>query len=150
MTFAHAYLLTLAALAMYVVGISAFTTRVSYPLYAAVPAPAFVAYHLRYNRQILPVIVVPGFLCFLGCLSLPLARPAAVPVWVGLLIAAGGLVALLATVTAAIPSHVRLQLDGFAAGAYRRLRVADGIRTVASVCSASLLAWSVVLAFTPR
>ena len=38
MTFAHAYLLTLAALAMYVVGVSALTTRVSYPLYAAAGA----------------------------------------------------------------------------------------------------------------
>ena len=146
----HAYLLTLAALAMYIVGISALTTRVTYPLYAAVPAPAFAAYHQRYTRQIPPVIIVPAFLCFLGCLGLPLARPAAVPVWVGLLIAAGGFTALLATVTAAVPSHRRLQRDGFDAAAYRRLRVADGIRTAACVCNATLLGWSVVLAFAPR
>lgn len=150
MTFAHGYLLVLAALAMYIVGISALTTRVSYPLYAAVPAPAFIAYHRRYNQQILPVIIIPAFVCFLACLSLPLIRPAAVPVWVALLIAAGGLTALLATVTAAIPSHLRLQRDGFAAGAYRRLRIADRIRTAACVCSAALLVWSVVAAFGPR
>jgi hypothetical protein len=150
MTFAHAYLLTLAALAMYVVGVSALTTRVSYPLYAAVPAPAFVAYHRRYGRQIIPVIIVPAFVSFLGCLSVPLARPDAVPTWLALLIAAGGLTALLATFTAAVPSHRRLQRDGFAAGAYARLRSADRIRTAACVCSAALLGWSVILAYAPR
>jgi hypothetical protein len=137
-------------MAMYTVGVSALTTRVSYPLYAAVPAPAFVAYHRRYNRQILPVIIVPAAICFLGCLSLPFLRPAAVPVWVALLIAAGGLIALLATVTAAVPAHLCLQRDGFATDAYVRLRFADRIRTAACVGSAALLVWSMVLAFVPR
>jgi hypothetical protein len=150
MTFAHVYLLSLTVLASYVVGISALTTRVSYPLYAAVPIPAFVAYHRRYNVQIIPVVIIPGFLSFLACLILPLVRPAAVPVWVGLLIAAGGLTALLATVTAAIPSHARLQRDGFAAEPYQRLRTADRIRTAACVGSAALLVWSVAAAFGPR
>jgi hypothetical protein len=150
MTFVHVYLLLLAALTMYTVGVSALTTRVSYPLYAAVPAPAFVAYHWRYSRQIIPVVIVPAFACFLGCLILPLSRPAAVPAWMALVIAAGGLTALLATVTAAIPSHLRLQRDGFGAAAYGRLRFADRIRTAACVCSAGLLLWSVVLTFAPR
>jgi hypothetical protein len=150
MTVPHVYLLALTALAMYVAGVSALTTRVSYPLYAAVPAEAFVAYHQRYNRQILPVIVVPGFVCFLGCLAFPLVRPGAVPVWLALPIAAGGLTALLATGTAAIPSHLRLQHDGFAAGPYRRLRAADRIRTAACLGSAALLGWGLVLAFIPR
>jgi hypothetical protein len=150
MTFAHAYLLTLTALAMYIVGVSALTTRVTYPLYAEVPASAFVAYHRRYSRQIPPVIIVPAFLCFVGCVALPLNRPAAVPIWIALAVAGGGLTALLATVTAAVPSHRRLQAGGFATEVYRRLRAADRIRTAACVCSAALLAWSVVLAFAPR
>jgi hypothetical protein len=150
MTFASGYLLLLTALTMYTVGVSALTTRVSYPLYAAVPAPAFVAYNRRYSRQIVPVVIVPAFVCFLGCLGLPLARPTAVPAWVALVIAAGGLTALLATVTAAIPSHLRLQRDGFSGDAYGRLRFADRIRTAACVCSAGLLLWSVALTFVPR
>ncbi|MEU8236095.1 hypothetical protein AB0C12_41450 [Actinoplanes sp. NPDC048967] len=150
MDFAHAYLLALAALTAYVGGVSALTTRVSYPLYAAVPAAAFVAYHRRYSRQILPVVIVPGFASFLACLALPLVRPAAVPLWVAVLIAAGGLIALLATVTAAVPSHLLLQRDGFADGPYRRLRVADRIRTAACGGSAALLVWCVALAFAAR
>jgi hypothetical protein len=150
MDFAHAYLLSLTALSAYVTGVSAMTTRVSYPLYAAVPAGAFVDYHARYNRQIPPVVIAPAFAAFLGWLSLPLIRPAAVPVGVALTIAAGGLIALVATATAAIPSHLRLQREGFSDSAYGRLRTADRIRTAACVLGAVLLAWSVVLAFTPR
>jgi hypothetical protein len=150
MPIADVYLLVLTVLASYVVGISALTTRVSYPLYAAVPAPAFVAYHRRYSRQIIPVIIIPAFLSFLACLSLPLVRPESVPVWMALLVAAGGLTALLATVTAAIPSHARLQRDGFAAEPYQRLRTADRIRTAACACSAVFLVWSLVVAYGAR
>ena len=150
MEFAHAYLLALTALALYVAGVSVLTTRVSYPLYAAVPADAFVAYHRRYGRQIPPVVVAPAFAAFLGCLVLPLNRPSAVPIGVALAVAAGGLAGLLATVTVAVPSHVRLQRDGFTGEAYRRLRSADRLRTAACLLSAVLLAWSVVLAFEPR
>jgi hypothetical protein len=126
------------------------TGRVSYPLRAAVPAAAFVAYHRRYSRQILPVVIVPGFISFVACLALPLVRPAAVPLRVASLIAAGGLFALLATVGAAVPSHLLLQRDGFAERPYRRLRAADRIRTTACGGSAVLLVWCVALAFAAR
>ena len=61
------------------------------------------------------------------------------PLWVASLVAAGGLIALLATVTAAVPSHLLLPRDGFADGPYRRLRIADRIRTAACGGSAALL-----------
>jgi hypothetical protein len=76
-------------------------------------------------------------------------RPASAPAWLAALVAAGGLVSLIATLTAAIPSHLRLQRDGFAAGPYRTLRVADGIRTAACLVSAGALAACVVSAFSP-
>ena len=53
----------------------------------------------------------------------------------------------MATITAALPSHLRLHRDGFAHAAYLRLRFADRVRTTASVCSAGL---PVVLTFAPR
>ncbi len=150
MEFPHLYLLALTALVLYVAGVSAMTTGVSYPLYAAVPADTFVAYHQQYNRRIPGVIVVPAFVAYLGCMALPLTVPDAVPAGAAVLIAFAGLTALLATVTAAIPSHVRLQRHGFSAAAYRRLRAADAVRTAACFLAAAGLAWSVVLAFTPR
>jgi len=126
------------------------TTQVSYPLYSSVPAGAFVAYHARYSRRIQPVIIAPGFPTFLACVAFPFVRPDGVPGWTAALVAIGGLVALAATIALAIPSHLRLQREGFGLRAYRRLRAADGIRTLGCVLSAVLLVWSVFGIFGPR
>ena len=96
MDFPHVYLLTLTILGVYMAAISLMTTQVSYPLYAAVPRAAFVDYHERYNRRIAPVIVAPGLPTFLACAAFAFLRPGTVPPWLGLLVAAGGLAALLA------------------------------------------------------
>ena len=149
MDFAHTYLLVLTALAIYMVGISLMTTQVSYPLYAAVPRAAFVDYHARYQRRIPPVIIGPGLPTFLACVGFAFLRPAAAPAGLAVLVAAGGLTSLAATVTAAVPSHLRLQRDGFAAGPYRTLRIADGIRTGACAISAGALIACVLAAFEP-
>ena len=149
MGFANVYLFVLTLLALYLVGISLMTTQVSYPLYAAVPSAAFVQYHHTYNRRITPVIIAPGFPMFLACVVFPFVRPEFVPLGVGLGVAVGGLVALGATVTAAIPSHKRLQRDGFNRRAYRKLRTADLVRTLACLLSASLLVWSVLQVYRP-
>lgn len=133
------YLLALTVLAVYMVGVSLMTSQITYPLYAAVPAGSFVAYHRSYNRRIPLVIVAPGFVCFLACATLPLVGPPGVPRWATALVALGGLTALVATVAAAIPSHHRLQRDGFQAAAYRRLRRADLVRTAGCVLSAAVL-----------
>jgi hypothetical protein len=149
MDFSHTYLLVLTAFAIYMVGISLMTTQVSYPLYASVPRAAFVAYHARYQRRIPPVIIGPGFPTFLACAAFAFLRPAAVPGWLAGLTAAGGLIALAATVTAAVPSHLRLQRGGFDAGTYRTLRIADVIRTAACALSAGALIAGVLAAFEP-
>jgi hypothetical protein len=149
MDFAHAYLLAITALALYVVGISLMTTQVSYPLYASVPGSAFVAYHARYQRRILPVIIGPAFPSFAGCVAFLFLRPDSAPAGLAALAAAGGLTALAATFAGAIPAHLRLQRSGFAARPYRRLRLADAVRTAACVLSAAALAGCVVTAFTP-
>jgi hypothetical protein len=149
MDFSHGYLLAVTALAIYMVGISLLTTWVNYPLYASVPPAAFVGYHARYQRLITPVIIVPGFPTFLGCVAFTLVRPASVPLWLALLVTLGGLVSLGTTFAGAIPSHVRLQRQGFDAVPYRRLRLADAFRTSACVLSAGGLIIGVLYAFTP-
>lgn len=146
----HIYLVIVTLLAVYLVGISLMTTQVTYPLYASVPAGAFVDYHARYNRRILPVIIVPGFPTFLAFVVYFFLRPDGIPGWAGLLVAAGGAAALIATVSTAIPAHVRLQRDGFTPAAYRRLRTADAIRTLGCVLSATVLIGCALTAFAPR
>ena len=134
-----AYLLALTVLAVYMAGVSLMTSQVTYPLYAAVPAGSFVEYHRRYNSRIPLVIVAPGFAYFLACAALPLVGADDLPRWAAALVALGGLTALAATVTAAIPSHVRLQRDGFQPGTYRTLCRADLIRTAACLLNAAVL-----------
>jgi hypothetical protein len=134
----------LTVLTIYMVGVSLMTSQVTYPLYAAVPADAFVAYHRRYSSRIPLVIIAPGIVSFLACVAVPFVRPDAVPAGAAVVIAAGGLTALTATVGAAIPSHRRLQRDGFDRRAYRTLRRADRIRTAGCLASATTLVWCVL------
>jgi hypothetical protein len=143
MPFAEAYLFAVAVLAVYMLGVSLMTTQVSYPLYAAVPAEAFVRYHERYNSRIPAVIIAPGFLYFLACAAMPVLGPDGLPGWAAAAIAAGGLTGLVATVTAAIPSHLRLRRGGFDRRVYRTLRRADVVRTVGCVVSSAVLVWAV-------
>jgi hypothetical protein len=126
-----------------VLGVALMTTQVSSALYTSVPTEAFVAYHHRYNSRIPLVVVVPAFVMFVACAALPFLRPDAVPGWIAACIAAGGL-------AAAIPSHLRLQRDGFDHGTYRKLRLADLTRSIGCTLSAGLLVWSLLLTFTPR
>ncbi|MFI5906894.1 hypothetical protein [Dactylosporangium sp. NPDC051541] len=150
MDFSHVYLLVLTVAGVYMAAIALMTTQVSYPLYAAVPREAFIGYHERYNRRIRPVIVTPGLPTFVACAGFAFLRPDAVPVWLALLVAAGGLAALLATATAAIPSHLRLRREGLTARPYRTLRTADAIRTTGCLLSAAALIAALLNAFGPR
>ena len=146
----HVFLIVVTGLTVYLVGVSLMTTQVSYPLYASVPADVFVAYHARYSRRIQPVIIAPGFPTFLACIVYPVLRPDGIPAWAALLVAAGGVAALTATLSTAIPAHLRLQRDGFTPTAYRRLRTADAIRTLGCVLSAAVLIGCTLTTFTPR
>jgi hypothetical protein len=139
-----ALLFALTVLAVYMVGVSLMTTQVSYPLFAAVGADAFVGYHRRYNGRIPLVVVVPGFVSFLACAAFPLLAPDGVPGWAAGAVAAGGVTALLATVTTAIPAHLALQRVGFDPRTYRRLVTADRVRTLGCAVSAATLVWSSV------
>jgi hypothetical protein len=147
--FSYVFLVVLTGFAVYLVGVSLMTTQVSYPLYASVPAGAFVAYHARYNRRIQPVIIAPGFPTFLACAVFPFVRPDGITGWAALLVAAGGVTALITTLGGAIPAHLSLQRDGFTPAAYRRLRTADAIRTLGCVLSAAVLIGCLLATFTP-
>jgi ABC-type proline/glycine betaine transport system permease subunit len=150
MDFAHVYLLTLTILGVYMAALSLMTTQVSYPLYTAVPAEAFIGYHERYNRRIAPVIVAPGLPTFAACVAFAPLRPDTVPPWLALLVALGGATALLATALAAIPSHLRLRREGLTPRPYRTLRTADAARTLGCVLSAGALIAALLTSFTPR
>ena len=72
-------LAAVAALTAYSTGIAWQAQFVSYPLYRAMGADEFPAYHLAYNAAIPGVVIIPGFLGFLACAAFPWTRPAGVP-----------------------------------------------------------------------
>ncbi len=123
------------------VGLTALTTYsaavgwqaqvVSYPLYRAVAAEDFLAYHAQYNGAIPVVVIAPGFLAFLAGIALPWTRPAWVPARTAGLVAVAGAVALVSTVAWAIPTHARLDRVGQDAATIDSLLTANLVRSVA-------------------
>ena len=118
----------------------------SYPLFRAVGAEDFAAYHQQYNGSIPLVVIVPGFAAFLGGIAFWWTRPADVPRPVAAVVALGGLTSVLTTVLWAIPMHARLDEVGQSAETIDSLVLANVPRTVALTASTGLLLWTLVRA----
>ncbi|GAA4857924.1 hypothetical protein [Actinomycetospora straminea] len=125
------HLVGLAALSAYSTAIGWQAQLVSYPLFRAVAPDDFLAYHAQYNRAIPLVVVVPGFVCFLACAAFPWTRPPHVSRRLATVVAAGGVVSLVATVAWAIPRHDLLDRIGRSATVIDSLLDANLLRTLA-------------------
>ncbi|MEJ2887600.1 hypothetical protein [Actinomycetospora aeridis] len=136
----RAHLVGLTAVTAYATGVGWQAQLVSYPLFRAVPAEDFLAYHAQYNRAIPLVVIAPGFLCFVACTAFPWTRPAGVSRRLAAVVAAGGLAALVSTVAWAIPRHDRLDRIGQDAATIDSLLDANLLRSlVLTVSTAGLL-----------
>lgn len=131
----------LAAVTAYSAGIGWQAQVVSYPLYRAVGAQDFAAYHLQYDDAIPFVVIAPGFAAFLGGIAFWWTRPTDVPRSVAAVVSVGGLVSALTTVLWAIPLHDRLDRVGQSAATIDQLVLANAPRTVALTVSTGLLLW---------
>lgn len=116
---------------------------VSYPLFKAVGADEFAAYHAQYNDSIPIVVIVPGFLTFLAGTAFYWTRPLDVPRSPAALVGASGVVSLLSTVMWAIPMHDRLDASGQSAATIDSLLDANLVRSVALTVGTLILAWCV-------
>ncbi len=124
-------LVGLAALTTYSAAVGWQAQVVSYPLYRAVAAEDFLAYHAQYNGAIPVVVIAPGFLAFLAGIALPWTRPAWVPARTAGVVAVAGAVSLVSTVAWAIPRHARLDRIGQDAATIDSLLTANLVRSVA-------------------
>lgn len=131
----------LAALTAYSAGVGWQAQLVSYPLYRAVGAEEFAAYHLQYDHSIPLVVIAPGFAAFLGGVAFWWTRPAGVPPWAAGVVAVGGLTSALTTALWAIPMHDRLDRIGKSAETIDGLVLANVPRTVALTVSTGVLLW---------
>lgn len=138
------YLAGLTALTAYSTALGWQAQQVSYPLYRAVGAAEFPAYHLQYNQAIPLVVVIPGFVGFLAAAGFYRARPPELPRTVAALISVTGVVALASTVFWAIPMHDRLDAQGQSAATIDSLLQANLVRTLALTAGSLALVWSVV------
>ena len=143
-TWRLAALAGLTVLTAYGTGIAWQAQFVSYPLFKAISAAEFPAYHLAYNAAIPGVGIVPGFLSFLACAAFPLLKPAGVPKLATAIVALTGLGSLLATVLWAIPMHYRLDRIGQDAATVDSLLQANAVRTALMTASTAALTWITV------
>lgn len=136
-------LVGLGALTAYSTALGWQAQLVSYPLFGAVSAEDFADYHHQYNAAIPIVVILPGFLTFLGGAAFYWTRPPEVPRPAAALVGASGLVSLLATVLWAIPMHDRLDRDGQSAATVDSLLDANLLRSLALTVGTLALAWCV-------
>lgn len=112
---------------------------VSYPLFVQVSADDFPAYHQQYSRSIRGVVILPGFVSFLACAAFGSTKPVGISRHSSILVSAGGVVALVATVAAAIPMHRRLAEIGQSTATIEHLMTANLVRTIAMTAATGLL-----------
>ena len=139
-----------AAITCYSTGIAWQAQLVSYPLFLAVGADDFPAYHQAYHEAIPLVVIVPGFVGFVACTVFPWTRSRDVPRRVGALVALSGIGAIASTVFWAIPRHDTLDRIGRDVATVQSLLQANALRTAVLTVGAGALLWSVVRAMTPR
>ncbi len=149
MSGAHGFLLFLATLSVYNCGVIWPTQSVTYPLFRRVPEDAFLAYHLFYNRRITASVIIPGFLSFLAPFALLFFRPPSVTLWMAILSAAFGGLALFVSVALEIPRHIQLQRQGKSDAVIQGLIVNNWLRTFAITAQTILSLWFLSRTFVP-
>jgi hypothetical protein len=137
------YAVGLTALATYSTAIGWQAQLVSYPLYRAVGEEEFPDYHLQYGRSIPAVVIVPGFMTFLGGTAFGRVRPAWISRRRAWFVAGCGATSLLSTVLWAIPRHDELDRAGRSDQAIDSLIKANTVRTAALSAMAVALVGSV-------
>ena len=135
-------LAALAALAAYSTGIAWQAQFVSYPLYRAMSADDFPAYHMAYNAAIPGTVIGPGFASFLACAAFPFVRPSGVSRPAAVVVAVSGAGSLLTTALWAIPMHNRLDRIGQDAATISSLLRANAVRTAFLTVATAVLSSS--------
>jgi hypothetical protein len=138
------YLVVLTCMMAYSTAIAWQAQVVSYPLFLAVGAADFAAYHLRYGEFIPSVVIAPGFLTFFAGMLFPWVRPAHGKRAASATVALASLAALVATLAQAIPAHDAMDRVGAAAPAIDTLLAANLLRSAALTIGTLALAGSLL------
>lgn len=141
------FLVIVTVLCFFCTGASWMLQFVAYPTYALVGKAEFVPYHVDFGKRMLPVTVVPMVLTCLGLIAVVFVRPAQVPLWIGLVSAACGILILVTTIFLEVPKHMALDKDGKSDALIQGL-VRDNIPRTLAWTVASLVTGAGVLMMT--
>ena len=124
-----AFIITL-ALTLYMTGMIWSMQILEYPLFALVGKEEFPAYHMRHNRGLPFLVILPSIAAFVSAVVLIFTRPARLSIWACIVVAVLDLLIIIATVALEAPLHARLDREGYSPAIIRRLVLGNWIRTV--------------------
>jgi hypothetical protein len=124
-----AFIVTL-GLTLYMSGMIWSMQVLEYPLFALVGPKEFPAYHRRHNRGLPVYVILPSLAAFVSALVLIFTRPARLPLWSTIVVAAIDLVVIVVTAVREAPLHVRLDREGASEPVIRQLAQGNWIRTI--------------------
>ena len=133
-----AFIITL-ALTLYMSGMIWSMQVLEYPLFALVGPQEFPAYHQRHNPGLPIFVILPSVGALLSAAALIFTRPARLPLWTSIVIAALDLCVVLVTVAREAPLHGKLDREGYSATVSRQLVQGNWIRTILWTASAIIL-----------
>ncbi|MDQ3250287.1 MAG: hypothetical protein M3Q45_13895 [Chloroflexota bacterium] len=143
----HWLLLICTLMCFYCTGASWMLQVVCYPTYALVGSQEFVPFHVDFGQRLIKAAVIPMMLTALATFVLVFLRPATVPLWAALVVAACSAIILATTIILEVPKHNQLDREGKSDQVIEAL-VRDNLPRVACWTLASLLlTYMVTLAF---
>ncbi len=124
-----AFIITL-GLTLYMTGMIWSMQVLEYPLFALVGPKEFPAYHRRHNRGLPVFVILPSLAAFASAVVLIFTRPARLPLWSSIVVAAIDLVVVVVTVAREAPLHGKLDREGYSETVIRQLVQGNWIRTI--------------------
>jgi hypothetical protein len=133
-----AFIVTL-GLTLYMTGMTWSMQVLEYPLFALVGPKEFPAYHRRHNRGLPAFVILPSLAALVSAVALIFTRPARLPLWASVVVAAIDLAVVAVTAAREAPLHARLDREGYAEPVIRQLVRGNWIRTILWTANGLLL-----------
>ncbi|HEV2237749.1 MAG TPA: hypothetical protein VGR57_13905, partial [Ktedonobacterales bacterium] len=133
-----AFIVTL-GLTLYMTGMIWSMQVLEYPLFALVGSKEFPAYHRRHNQGLPIFVILPSLAALASAVVLIFTRPARLPLWSNVVVAAIDLGVVAITAALEAPLHAKLDREGYSETVIRQLVRGNWIRTVLWTANGLLL-----------
>ena len=127
------------AFTLYMTGMIWSMQILEYPLFALVGEKEFPSYHRRHNRALPLLVILPSLAAVASAVVLIFTRPARLPLWAPLVIAALDVIVIVVTALREAPLHAKLDREGASPVVIRELVQGNWVRTLVWTANALLL-----------